>query len=301
MAVTRTSVTLTYFVRHTAALDIDDSTRQMLWDSQRIAIHFPNDSQGILQAQDSESLDPLQYVGSARNAMTALVNLARSGGYVCAQYHGHENSLVGWIEPESKIEILHGRWGAVHNLVGRIAALKAIQLQRVKQITPFSSAAILVGRPRQGTMMRWPSAGQNIENLVEGRSADFDIGRLLPGQQEVLCSEFLRLPEAGMLGLPILSHLLLPLGRTMKDIDIYGLANDGKRIFGQITYKALDHVRCKVERLLAYSDTESPHLILFCKTDCVSKVSGVTIAPIDLVASQFRLTKMGNEWFAHIS
>jgi hypothetical protein len=150
-------------------------------------------------------------------------------------------------------------------------------------------------------MMRWPSAGQNIENLVEGRSADFDIGRLLPGQQEVLCSEFLRLPEAGMLGLPILSHLLLPLGRTMKDIDIYGLANDGKRIFGQITYKALDHVRCKVERLLAYSDTESPHLILFCKTDCVSKVSGVTIAPIDLVASQFRLTKMGNEWFAHIS
>ena len=37
---------ITYFVRHTSILDIDEPTRRMLWESHRIAIHFPHDNTG---------------------------------------------------------------------------------------------------------------------------------------------------------------------------------------------------------------------------------------------------------------
>jgi hypothetical protein len=37
-------------------------------------------------------------------------------------------------------------------------------------------------------------------------------------EHESMCAEFLRLPAAEREGLPRLVHLLLPVGRTMKDV-----------------------------------------------------------------------------------
>lgn len=36
----------TYFIRHNTGMDIDDDTRQRLWEEYRIAIHFPWDRTG---------------------------------------------------------------------------------------------------------------------------------------------------------------------------------------------------------------------------------------------------------------
>jgi len=33
-----------------------------------------------------------------------------------------------------------------------------------------------------------------------------------------------------------LRRLLLPAGRTLQDIDLHGLAADGREVFGQVTY-----------------------------------------------------------------
>jgi hypothetical protein len=290
----------TFFARHTWKMDIDEPTRRRIWDERRIAIHYPHAKDGQSE-RDSESSNPDDYQGPGRVAMKALVELARLGGYVCAQYQGREASLVGVVEPGSPIELLSGRWGSLHGYKDRTAVLKTLRLVRVKEVRPCESAAILVGRPRQGTLLRWPSAGKAIENLVEGRAGEVELADLLDAQQETLCSEFLRLPQARQFGLPNLVHLLLPVGRTMKDIDIYGLADDGKRIFAQVTFLPLDQARWKIDRLLPYKDADRYHLILFCQAERPAVVDGVSVVPIQEAFAQFRASPTGRQWLAHLS
>jgi hypothetical protein len=66
----------------------------LLWRNRKIAIHFPYGIRG-LEEQDNASLDPTDYpTGSHRRAMRALVELANKGGYVCAQYFPHDDTLA---------------------------------------------------------------------------------------------------------------------------------------------------------------------------------------------------------------
>jgi hypothetical protein len=285
----------TFFARHTRKLDIDATTRNLLWEGLKVAVHYPHDKAGP-RPQDALSLDPADYSGSARRAIRALVHLARDGGYVCAQYFGQENVLVGVVEPATPIELIRGSWGNVWKQAGREAVLKGVQLRRVRQVRPSGSPAILVGRPRQGTLMEWPSAGMAIRNLVEGHIGEPQVSDLSPDQQEVLCSEFLRLPAAARLGLPTLAHLLLPTGRTMKDLDIYGLAADGKPLFAQVTYKVADHAAGKLDRLRPYRDERGSHLILFCRAQAIETVDGILRVPIDRVWAEFGATDLGRTW-----
>ena len=146
----------------------------------------------------------------------------------------------GWSDPNSKIELLNGKWGGRSGLQGRAAVLKTLRLSNVKLVDPVDYAVLAVGRPRQGTIMQWHLAGKTVENLVPGRRSKPQLSDLAPSQQEILCSEFLRLPEAASLGLPRLAHLLLPTGRTMQDIDIDGIATDAKRLLAQVTFSPLE-------------------------------------------------------------
>lgn len=293
---------VTYFARHTQALDIDDSTRKELWVNQRIAIHFPHTKDNGQSDRDSESLDPNDYEGSARKAIRALRSLSENGGYVCAQYYGYEESLVGVVRANSPIELLRGKWGNLYGLAGRIAVLKTLQLRRVKQIAPMECPVILVGRPRQGTLMRWPKAGLVIANLVEDKACEAALCDLMPAQQEIICSEFLRLPEAEQLGLPTLAHLILPIGRTMKDVDIYGLAKDGKRILAQVTFSSYESSEAtwKLDRLKQLNDSCRSHLILFCNTeaDRIAVKDDIKIVPINTVFSRFRNSDDGSRWLS---
>ena len=52
-------------------------------------------SPGILVEQDNESLDHEDYPSRAIRVVRALRQLAECGGYVCAQYHDHDDYLVG--------------------------------------------------------------------------------------------------------------------------------------------------------------------------------------------------------------
>jgi len=287
----------TYFCRHTKALDIDDETRKRLWDERRIAIHFPHDKRGTLpEDKDNSSVAPEDYAGSGHRAMKALARLAAEGGYACAQHHGYEQVQVGRTDPGSKIELLHGRWGKVWGLEGRTAILKTLQLQKVKVVNPCDYAVILVGRPRQGTLMRWPNAGKLIENLVEGKEGQVTLETLSPDQQEILCSEFLRSQDIRRFGLPCLAHLILPVGRTMKDVDILGLATDGKRIFAQVTFASFKQATWKMARLRKYKSAGGSHLILFCDIDSPTVIDDVTVFPIGTVFQAFTSTDSGRLW-----
>ena len=287
----------TYFVRHNKGIWIDDETRQRLWDERRIAIHFgryPYTTKKM--TRDCSSIDPGDYTGSAKSCMTTLVELAREGGYVCAQHYPHIDWMLGFVRPHSKIELFKGKWRNDCDLKGETAVLKTLRLTKVRRVKPLDYAVLHVGRPRQGTIVRWHLARKTVESLVEGRRTKPQLSDLRPDQQEILCSEFLRLPEAAACGLTRLAHLVLPTGRTMRDIDIVGIARDGKRLYAQVTFAPRSTITWKLDRLHPYRDAQRNHLILFC--DCPEQTSehGVSIFPIRKAYETFTATSSGKLW-----
>ena len=148
----------TFFIRHTKKLDIDQETRDRLWRERLVAVHYPHDSTGPGDA-DSESLDPEDYTDSnSKSAIWYINDLAKSGGYVCAEYFGHDIVLVGKVPSGSQVQLFRGRWGSIWGLDGREAVLKAVKLLHVKEVQPATCAPIMAARPRQGTIMYWPMA-----------------------------------------------------------------------------------------------------------------------------------------------
>lgn len=288
----------TYFGRHTADLAVDDATRAMLWNTPVVAIHYPHrlGASGIVPGEpDSESLNPEDYDRSGRQALGVLRKISLRGGYVCAEYAGQSECVVGIVPPGTPITLLRGQWRHRECPDGRVAVLKALPLQHVRRLPKSASAVILVGRPRQGTLSRWPSAGHVIEALVERRPLDRSLQSLTPAQQEVLCSEFMRL-DYGERHLPRLRYLLLPPGRTMRDVDIVGVADDGRWVFGQVTHLRQESADSKLEQLRQYGEGSKAHLVLFCDCSAVNVVEGVTVYPIKRVFDLFVSSKLGAEW-----
>jgi hypothetical protein len=287
----------TYFIRHTVGMDVDDATRDYLWRERKIAIHFPWVKKAD-SSKDTSSLNPEDYNRSDKRAVRALLRLAETGGYVCAQHYPHTECMLGFVKPDTKIELFRGKWGGKTQSTKRTAVLKTLQLTKVRLVKPLDYAVLLVGRPRQGTIMRWPLAGKVVENIVEGRTTKLRLGDLSYRQQEILCSEFLRLDGAPF-GLPRLAHLLLPPGRTMRDIDITGLADDGKMILAQVTFSPLSTAQWKIQRLLPYQDPKRAHLILFCACEAPTNQEGVVVFPIERAFTTFTATELGKLWLAH--
>jgi hypothetical protein len=273
----------TYFIRHTRELDIDDKFRKRLWELKCIAVHYPNDKNGKLPDRDNSSLDSTDYDSKSSGIIQRLNELANSGGYVCAQYYPQEGCLIGKVLPNSTIELLYGKWGLVSGLSGREAILKALPLGNVKYLSPLESAAILVCRPKQGTLLKWHKIGKRIENLVEGRNVAFSLHDLLPSQQEIMCSEFLRLEKASEYGLPRLAHLVFPPGRTMKDIDIIGISTRKNPLLAQVTYAAFESSHWKIDRLRKYGNGSNTDLVLFCSCKDPFIENGVHVFPLERV------------------
>jgi hypothetical protein len=228
-----------------------------------------------------------------------LNELSNNGGYVCAQYRGYEACLIGRVSPGTPIEPVYAQWRrSSYDNPRRPAVLKTVRLDRVKIVSPLDHAVLLVGRPIRGTFMRWPNARDTIRALVEGEPLSVNVGRLSPDQQEIMCSEFLRTPEATAMGLPRLEHLLLPTGRTLKDLDILGIASDGHPLCAQVTLADRVQAAWKLERMKAYATDSSAHLILFCRTTEAETANGVHVRSIEEVFRCFRATASGRRWIA---
>ena len=290
----------TYFIRHSSALDLSKEFLTSLWNDRRIAIHYPQDKSGQLLPEDSSSLNLDDYESRARRAMKALTELAHFGGYVCATYRGRDQFLVGKVEPGSKIDLLEGKWGDLKNNEGRKAIVKTLAIVSAIVLDEAKYVQLLVGRPRQGTIMRWPSIEKRVEDLYEGTKSPFGFQQLTPPELETLCAEFLRLPAATACGLPTLACLSLPAGSTLKDIDIYGITPAGKSLVAQVTYKG-ESEQEKIVPLRKFVDVGC-ETILFCQSDDFKIVDGIQFAPISLVVERFRETEIGKLWLApHLS
>ena len=279
----------TYFIRHTQELAISDSDLDKLYNDAVIAVHYPHQRDGKLGAEDNESLEPSDYTTREGRVVRAMVQLARDGGYVCAEYRGKADRLLGVIAPGTQITLARVPWRE-EDRPGRAAVLKTLPLQRVMHVS--DRPALFVGRPKQGTISRWTMIGGRVADLVEGRPERISLDALSTAMQEVMCSEFLRLERASELGLPRLRHLVL-LGRTMRDLDIVGLTADDEELFGQVTFTYSE------EKLRQLANYQKPgrHLVLFCDTPECGTQRGVTVFPIRRVFEEFIKSPNGPSWF----
>lgn len=122
-----------------------------------------------------------------------------------------------------------------------------------------------VSRPRQGTLRRWHSVGNKLESIYYKKHLEKDFSNLIPAEQEMACLEFLR-NQKSFPNIPQLRYLLLPPGRTMESVDIYGLSNDNRKIFAQVTYLGESkgtELENKKEKLRNLSNSSKDQYLLF--------------------------------------
>jgi hypothetical protein len=284
----------TYFVRHTEQLAVPNSTIFPLWRNHWIAIHYPEQRDQGLGGADNTSLDPNDYSGTGRASMKTLSRLGAEGGYVWAEYRNHPSCLVGKVVAGTPIELHRDKWRETDR-PGREAVLKRLALVDAREIGPADCIALRAARPQQGTICQWSNIGERLRYIVDRQTLPIALESLTPAQQEVMCSEFLRHPCTGQFSLPSLETLLMPVGRTMKDVDIYGLTVGGQEIFAQVTYHPLEHAAPKRAVLDQYA-TKDRYTILFCRASAIWQDGLVLVFPIEEVFNVFKNSPEGVRW-----
>jgi hypothetical protein len=276
-----------YFTRHTDDLQVKDDDLKALWDENRIAVHFP-DPKGDLGKMDSESTNPDHYGKSGKTAMRYFRALRDNGGYIWAEHFlaADGAAKVGYVEPGTKIKLCDVRW----DLRGRPdfedkrkngdpAKLKTLKLSQVKEVTRRGWMGLRAGRPQRGTILKW-KCGTRLEDIVAGKMPEPIWENLSTAQQEATCAEFLRVDHGS--DIPVLRRLLLPVGRTMQDIDIYGVAADGREMFVQVTYRPRDRAEShnKAQALRPYGEGGA-HLLFFCRGEGPKNEGSIRFIQVD--------------------
>jgi hypothetical protein len=111
-----------------------------------------------------------------------------------------------------------------------------------------------------------------------------------------MCAEALRIPNYNGSKRPQLISTLLPVGGTMKGIDISGLASDGRPLLAQVTYRTKEGSSEKLSALKAIGTGAGAHLLFICRAEGESEEDGVLIVPIQRVFSEFASSDVGKQW-----
>lgn len=271
--------TRSYFIRHTNRLAVSSNDINKIWDQDKIAIHFPGE-----EKEDSVSIKPTDYKKSDRMAIECFAELNENGGCIWAEFYTKDDVKIGKIRPKS-FDLFESTWSRSENLdirrrrKGDKAILKTLQMERVRIIKPYELMSLRVTRPRQGTIRRWKAIGKRLECFVENKPIDKSWDNLSTEQQETVCAEYLRSHDSEES--PRLEFLLLPIGRTLKDVDIYGYTTDKREIFAQVTHYNKDEPPCKqkIEKLKRYQKRKA-HLVFFCNCDDVIEEDNVLFIPV---------------------
>lgn len=285
----------TYFIRHSSALSISRATIDALWQQDRIAIHYPVDNSGDFELFDSESLDPDDYSGSAKSNLQRFKDLARNGGYVFAAYRGKPGGMIGYVAPGSKVEIFRGEWRQKGDAAAREAVLKSIELENSRKLNAGQAISLTAVQPRQGTFCQWHKVGTRVVDLVDGNTC-MSLGSLTPDLQEVMCMEYMRTKKAAENGLPQIEYTLMPVGRTMKDIDILGVDKYKQKVSVQVTFGRFNKAGEKFKKLDQYLNS-GHKTVYFCNHRKAEVINEHLVYPLERVFTEFcNQTQAGNAW-----
>lgn len=234
-----------FFIRHTSVLEISQSDAMEMFEQGIIGIHYGSD----YIDHPSELLDPNFYdENSAIRSMVYLTELAKTGGYIWSDYSSISKSLVGRVKPGSRVFLKEFSPTKNHEYFSKNKLyMKCIELDEPQEVEINKHLAMRARRPRQGTFVKWHKSLGNIEKIIQGKTTIEYWGDLTPDQQEILVYEYLRKFSSDEYHI---KHLLMPIGRTMKDVDIYGVNRFERQVFVQVTNSR--EVQHKVEALKQY-------------------------------------------------
>ena len=304
----RRVITQSYFIRHTKKLRVKDDDVKRLWEENKVAIHYP----GFMD-QENNSLDPEDYKDKKKNnpgaysAMKVFKELNDFGGYIWAEYHTHKHLVkIGRIKRGSA-KLFDAKWvqydnPRIHRNDGDPTKLKSLQMEDCREIDLKKGNYwfFIAQKPRLVTISRWRAVGDYLRQLVEyGRVTIDKFESLHYKIQEVVCSEFLRSGELKHEHAPKLKYLLLPVGGTLKDIDICGYSDDGKMILAQVTNYEKSNPKCEEKKkdLINCQGAHNSHLVLFCKHDKVDWDGEILYVPTEEV---FQWLKKNREYHENL-
>jgi len=238
------------FIRHKLGATKDDFER--LWDNDIIAIHFYNNG-----------LDPDNYKDrTARNSLIRLIKYAKKGVLVVADYSMlyPGRFKIGEITEDTMLKL--------EDFSNGEREYKTVKLEKVK-IFDYKDYPLLKAVQPRGTISRWPSVHKYVNSIYYNKKLPLDVDFLHPSQLEVLCYEYLR-NNIELNGYKM-EFLLLPIGRTLFDVDIVGINNIGKKIYAQVTHKKINtkHFAIKISKLANYKSKNN--LLVFFGPEMISK------------------------------
>jgi len=273
-----------YFLREGDVADVDRRDLRGIWERDRIAIHYPGDG-----PVDLQSLNPGDYRTRAeKNAVRTFARIAREGGYVWCQCPGEGFELVGKVKAGTKVELVDTRWrrarapsdAVAPRRPGDPAVLKVLPLEVAKRVGPDELIGLRAARPRKAGLSEWQACGKRLEAFVEEKILTIEWRELSSELRETAASEFLRHHE--LEDVPRMRFLLMPVGRTLQEIDIYGMTDEGKDLYAQVGQGKPDFLEGtgKVGALLEVRrrDKEA-ELVMFCDVPEVATRDGVWLVP----------------------
>lgn len=285
----------TYYARHTD-IALSDYDVRALCETDRIAVHYPQAiGRPLADHPDSQSIDPGDYRGRAKGTLRALGELAKDGGYVVAHYRGVKDLVIGRVATGSSISLEQRCWCSDSAYPGREAWIKTLAYERVGVVPALQQRRVLAFAPRQSTLCVWHKVGDRVERWAEGRDVIGDLAALTSDEQEVMCAEFLR--DHALHGVPKLATLLMPVGRTMRGIDILGIAEDGRPVYAQVKFDDKEHYLSELRKLCEDVDA---HVVLFsgiARSDLGGPVLRISLGE---VFQHFQATRRGAQWLQHI-
>lgn len=223
------------FIRHKLT-----STPEILkewWDKRIVALHY----------EDIPSTDPEDYKSQGKKALRRLWKYCATGAIVGATYRDLKPSemLIGEILPGSAVKITQ-----YDNLI-----YKTVQLENVQEIS-YRDFPLLSAIQPQGAITGWPSAQTYLEAILGKNPIPWSVHSLHPAQLEIICYEFLKMQG-------VIKALLMPIGRTLRDVDIYGLGENGKGVVAQVTHNTNRREIAQKIELLREFYSEDSVLIFF--------------------------------------
>jgi hypothetical protein len=223
----------------------NDETREHLWKTEAFGVMFDND--GSVDAADLARARSQQGAGAKdwwkaagygdRYGIEALERLQQAvdaRALVFVDFRGRKGEnrrddtvMIGRATGPLHIVSIPETYTRGGRHEERVSRYKCITIAEPKffPLDPVLAAM----RPQQATFTRWPSAAKRVRALYEETPLARSVESLTPGQLEALCYEHLRISEPEL-------RLLMPVGRTLPDVDIYGWLPDGTRIAAQVTH-----------------------------------------------------------------
>lgn len=257
---------INYFIRHTTEMGVSKNDIQNLYDNKLIGIHFDSDYEGdINKLKTTAGYDGSENEKTAKIAIKYLRELAKNGGYIWCDYSAIGETILGYIAPSDDVDeaIKLEQCEPAENKDkiknhNQKLVLKCLKLTETIDVDDSSYLFLKAKRPMQGTFCHWHACDKKLKPIFKGNFKIENWSDLSVDQQEVLVFKFLSdESKEDKRVLPSKFHikmLLMPIGRTLKDVDIYGVNNDGKKVFCQVTNYGYNSE--KVEALEKYSDDD---------------------------------------------